>query len=55
MSASELRRSSNIVLEEEYSALDEVVNEIVAVFAKVEEVRDAVSQLEQPPDAAIRS
>lgn len=47
----ELHRSCNGVLKDEYSALQCAVGEILAAFAKVEEVRDAVNQLEQgkPP------
>ncbi|KUF96271.1 hypothetical protein AM588_10007169 [Phytophthora nicotianae] len=47
VNASELRRSSNAILQEEYSALDKSVGDVIATYAKVEEVRDAVNQLEQ--------
>ncbi|ETI51362.1 hypothetical protein F443_05257, partial [Phytophthora nicotianae P1569] len=47
VNAPELHRSSNVVLQEEFSALDVSVSDIVAIFAKVEEVRDAINQLEQ--------
>ncbi|ETN11746.1 hypothetical protein F442_05312 [Phytophthora nicotianae P10297] len=47
VNASQLHRSTNVVLQEEFSALDEAVGDIVAIFANVEEVRDAVHQLEQ--------
>ncbi|KAL3672562.1 hypothetical protein V7S43_001857 [Phytophthora oleae] len=51
----ELHRGSNIILKEEYSTLVKVTNEAVAAFAKVEEVRDAVNQLEQGKPSAGRS
>ncbi|ETO80136.1 hypothetical protein F444_05300 [Phytophthora nicotianae P1976] len=43
VNAPELHRSSNVVLQEEFSALDVSVSDIVAIFAKVEEVRDAIN------------
>ncbi|OWZ18916.1 hypothetical protein PHMEG_0006914 [Phytophthora megakarya] len=45
--STELQRSSNSILKEEIVALRQGVDELVATFAKVEEVRDAVKQLEQ--------
>ncbi|KAK1940083.1 hypothetical protein P3T76_008406 [Phytophthora citrophthora] len=51
----ELHRSSNIILKEQYSTLAKVVDDAVATFAKVEEVRDAVNQLEQGKPSAGRS
>ncbi|ETO80142.1 hypothetical protein F444_05306 [Phytophthora nicotianae P1976] len=47
VNASQLHRSTNVVLQEEFSALNEAVGDIVAIFANAEEVRDAVHQLEQ--------
>ncbi|ETP21133.1 hypothetical protein F441_05265 [Phytophthora nicotianae CJ01A1] len=47
VNASQLHRSTNVVLQEEFSTLDEAVGDILAIFANVEEVRDAVHQLEQ--------
>ncbi|KAG7382679.1 hypothetical protein PHYPSEUDO_004649 [Phytophthora pseudosyringae] len=51
----ELHRSSNGVLHEEYAALVEAVNDVAATFAKVEEVREAVNQLEQGKPSTGRS
>ncbi|KAG7382678.1 hypothetical protein PHYPSEUDO_004648 [Phytophthora pseudosyringae] len=51
----ELRRCCNSVLQDEVSALQRAVSEVVAVFAKVEEVRDAVNQLEQGKPSTGRS
>ncbi|KAG1706749.1 hypothetical protein DVH05_027602 [Phytophthora capsici] len=51
----ELHRSSNIILKEQYSTLIKAVDDTVAAFAKVKEVRDAVNQLEQGKPSAGRS
>jgi predicted nuclease with TOPRIM domain len=51
----ELHDSCNGVLQEEYAAVDKAVDEVAAAFAKVEEVRDAVKQLEQGKPSAGRS
>ncbi|ETI51335.1 hypothetical protein L915_05172 [Phytophthora nicotianae] len=45
--AEELETTANLVLHEEFLALDEAVNDVLAAFAKLEEVRTAVSKLEQ--------
>ncbi|ETL44656.1 hypothetical protein, variant [Phytophthora nicotianae] len=42
-----LQRTFNVVLEEEISALAKSVSDVVAAFTKVEEVRDAVNQLDK--------
>ncbi|KAE9038624.1 hypothetical protein PR003_g5595 [Phytophthora rubi] len=51
----ELHLSCNGVLQDEYAALQHAVDESVAAFAKVEEVRDAVNQLEQGKPSTGRS
>ncbi|KAE9350327.1 hypothetical protein PF008_g6499 [Phytophthora fragariae] len=51
----ELHHSCNSVLQDEYAALQHAVDESVAAFAKVEEVRDAVNQLEQGKPSTGRS
>ncbi|KAG3113762.1 hypothetical protein PI125_g7028 [Phytophthora idaei] len=43
----ELQTASNIVLQEEFYAVDEAANDVLSAFAKLEEVRSAVSKLEQ--------
>ncbi|ETN11734.1 hypothetical protein PPTG_09443 [Phytophthora nicotianae INRA-310] len=43
----ELHRSSNSVLQKKFFDLAKSVSDVVATFAKVEEVRDAMNQLEQ--------
>ncbi|CEG50001.1 Protein FAM133 [Plasmopara halstedii] len=50
-----LHRTSSLVLREEYAAVAASVNDIATTFAKVEEVRDAVQQLEQIKPCAGRS
>ncbi|POM66020.1 hypothetical protein PHPALM_18183, partial [Phytophthora palmivora] len=55
MGPQELHRSANSVLHEEFSALDQSITDVVAAFAKVEEVRDAVNQLEQGKPSSGRS
>ncbi|KAG6969982.1 hypothetical protein JG688_00005079, partial [Phytophthora aleatoria] len=44
-----------VVLQEEDSAQDKAVGDVVAIYAKVEEVRDAVNQLEQGNGSTGRS
>ncbi|POM66995.1 Hypothetical protein PHPALM_17070 [Phytophthora palmivora] len=51
----ELCRSSNNVVKNELSVLQREVSEVVATFAKVEEVRDAVNQLNQGKPSSGRS
>jgi hypothetical protein len=41
--------SVNAVLQEEFAAVSHAVNDVAAAFGKLEEVRDAVSQLERSP------
>ncbi|KAG3166581.1 hypothetical protein PI126_g4158 [Phytophthora idaei] len=55
LSLVEFHRSSNVVLQEEFLALVESVSDVVAAFAKVEEVWDAVNQLEQGKASTGRS
>ncbi|KAG2760371.1 hypothetical protein PC116_g21903 [Phytophthora cactorum] len=43
----ELQTASNLVLQEEFLAVDEAANDVLSAFAKLEEVRSAVSKLEQ--------
>ncbi|TDH72401.1 hypothetical protein CCR75_006910 [Bremia lactucae] len=52
---SELDRTSNAVLQEEFTNLANSVRTVAATFAKVEEVRDAVNQLEQGKASVSRS
>ncbi|KAI9983753.1 hypothetical protein PInf_007824 [Phytophthora infestans] len=51
----ELYRSSNLLLQEECSSLAKSMSDIFASFTKVEEVRDAVNQLEQGKASTGRS
>ncbi|KAI9983762.1 hypothetical protein PInf_007833 [Phytophthora infestans] len=53
--SSELHRSSNVVLSEILSGVGKSVHDVTAAFAKVEEVRDAVHQLEQGKGPSGRS
>jgi hypothetical protein len=55
LESQELHRSCNGVLQEDYASLQKVVGDVAAAFAKVEEVRDAVKQLEQGKPSAGRS
>ncbi|KAF4038391.1 hypothetical protein GN244_ATG09463 [Phytophthora infestans] len=43
----ELQATSNLILQEEFLALDDALNNVLAAFLKLEEVRSAVSKLEQ--------
>ncbi|KAL4147697.1 hypothetical protein PRNP1_011451 [Phytophthora ramorum] len=43
----EVAAASSRVLEEEFSSVHRLVDDVVASFAKLAEVRDAVSKLEQ--------
>ncbi|KAG6614160.1 uncharacterized protein IUM83_10094 [Phytophthora cinnamomi] len=45
VSTPELHRSYNVVFEEEFSGVTEALDGVTAAFAKLEEVRNAVSQL----------
>ncbi|ETO80139.1 hypothetical protein F444_05303 [Phytophthora nicotianae P1976] len=46
VNAPELRRTYDVVLQEEYSALDKTVSDAIAALVKVEVVSEAINQLE---------